>query len=113
MPSLQIRVRGSDCVSTGYQNSAQDRQCRVELRIRFSAYSLSTGWDLVGFKPQPLVTDETVWVYLSSIAGHYPMNSVWVYNNESADWIRIDSSDVLRPGQAIWILVTAPAKLKP
>lgn len=76
-------------------------------------YSLSAGWDLVGFNRQPLVTNERIGFHLSSIAGNYQLNSVWVYTNEGASWIRVDSSNMLNPGQAMWILLTAPTTLKP
>lgn len=77
------------------------------------SYSLSLGWNLVGFKPQPTIENETVSQYLSSIAGSYDANNVWVYDNTGGSWIRADSSYMLQPGQAMWILMTAPSMLRP
>ena len=76
-------------------------------------YQLNAGWNLVGFKPQPLVASETVGQYLASINGKYVANSVWVHDNASGQWIRADSTYTLQLGQAMWILITAPATLKP
>jgi hypothetical protein len=76
-------------------------------------YTLVQGWNLVGYKPEPSVTNETLGTYLSSITGHYDPNNVWVYNNDSQSWIRADASFELQPGQAMWILMTSPATLKP
>jgi outer membrane protein assembly factor BamB len=76
-----------------------------------STYSLSAGWNLVGFKPQPTIQSETVSQYLSSINGNYDPKNVWVYTN--AGWVRADSNYTLEPGQAMWILMTAPATLRP
>lgn len=78
-----------------------------------ATYSLVTGWNLVGFKPQPVVTNETVGQYLASISGKYAVNSIWVHDNLGGQWIRADSVYALQPGQAMWILITAPATLKP
>ena len=77
------------------------------------SYFLATGWNLVGFKPEPTITDETVADYLSSITGEYDQNNVWAYNNTSTSWIRADSPYLLQPGQAMWVLMTAPAILRP
>ena len=77
-------------------------------------YSLVVGWNLVGFKSQPNATEpKLVSNYLSSIDGKYDANNVWVYDNESGNWLRVESSDMLQPGQALWILMTSPATLKP
>ena len=76
-------------------------------------YSLSKGWNLLGFKPQPIVTNETVGAFLSIINGHYDPNNVWVYNNASNNWVRAGLAYSIFPGQAMWILMTAPATLKP
>lgn len=76
-------------------------------------YSLVQGWNLVGFKPQPTIQNETVSAYLTSISGSYDMNNVWLYDNISRNWIRADSSYLLQPGQAMWILMTSPATLRP
>ena len=76
-------------------------------------YQLKAGWNLVGFKPQPTVQDETVGQYLTSISGQYDANNVWVYDNASGNWIRADSTYMLQPGQTMWVLITAPATLRP
>ena len=74
-------------------------------------YSLSLGWNLVGFKPQPDPTaTETVSAYLTSISGKYDSNNVWLYNGS---WVRATASTNLSPGEAMWILVTTPASLRP
>ena len=77
------------------------------------SYSLSAGWKLVGFKPEPTVAPEQVGQYLASISGSYDQNNVWVYDNTSGAWIRADSNYMLQPGEAMWILMTAPATLRP
>lgn len=77
------------------------------------SYQLLSGWNLVGFKPQPNIQNEMVTTFLSSITGGYDMNAVWVYDNSHASWIRATSAYMLQPGQAIWILMTAPAVLRP
>jgi hypothetical protein len=46
-------------------------------------YALVAGWNLVDFKPQPTVTNETVGAYLSSIAGKYDPNNVWMYDSSN------------------------------
>ena len=77
-------------------------------------YSLVAGWNLVGFKSQPNATDtKLMGNYLSSISGKYDTNNVWVYDNTSQSWIRANSSYLLQLGQAMWILMTSPATLKP
>jgi len=76
-----------------------------------STYSLNQGWNLVGFKPEPTVQNETVGAYLSSIQGSYDVNNVWVYADGA--WVRADSNYLLQPGQAMWILMTASATLRP
>ena len=77
------------------------------------SYSLSAGWSLIGFKPQPTVASETVSTYLTSITGDYNTNSVWLYDNTSQSWIRADSPYLVQPGQAMWVLMTASATLRP
>ena len=77
------------------------------------SYNLAAGWNLVGFKPQPSVQSETVTQYLSSITGSYDVSSVWVYDNSASTWIRATPSTSLLPGEAMWILMTAPATLRP
>jgi hypothetical protein len=70
-------------------------------------YPLLSGWNLVGFKPQPTVGNETVSAYLLSIVGSYDTNSVWILDNYSGNWIRATGSTWLRPGDAMWIYVTS------
>jgi len=77
------------------------------------AYPLVSGWNLLGFKPEPIITNETVSQYLTSITGKYDVNNVWVFNNLNQSWIRTNSSYLLQPGEAIWILMTSSATLKP
>jgi hypothetical protein len=76
-------------------------------------YPLTIGWNLVGFKPEPAVVNETVQQYLLSISGSYDPNSVWVYDNLNSSWIRAVSSTQLAPGEAMWIYITSPATLRP
>ena len=77
------------------------------------SYTLAPGWNLVGFKPQPTIQSEKVGDYLYSITSRYDLNSVWVYDGSSSTWTRADSNYMLQPGQAMWILITAPATLRP
>jgi len=76
-------------------------------------YPLVAGWNLVGFKPQPTITNMTVGDYLLSITGSYDTNSVWIYNNPDGLWTRANSSTLIHVGDAMWILVTTPATLRP
>ena len=78
-------------------------------------YSLNSGWNLVGFKPQPIVQNETVAQYLTSISSRYDVSNVWIYDNNNGVWIRATPSTWIVPGQAMWILVTSPsgAALRP
>ena len=76
-------------------------------------YNLAAGWNLVGFKPQPTVQNETVGTYLSSLSGQYDPNSVWIYDNSNGSWIRADSTHMLQPGEAMWIFMTRSATLIP
>jgi hypothetical protein len=76
-------------------------------------YMLLTGWNLLGFKPQPTVANETIGAYLSTIAGKYDTNDVWILDNASGNWIRAQGSTWLVPGQAMWVLMTAPGTLRP
>lgn len=74
------------------------------------SYQLTAGWNLLGYKPQPDPTaSESVASYLSSIGGSY--DSVWVYSNGS--WVRATGATSLTPGEAMWILMAAPATLRP
>jgi subtilase family serine protease len=75
-------------------------------------YSLAAGWNLVGFKPEPTVTSETVGAYLTSLGTSYDPNNVWVYDNTSGSWMQ-GTSTTLTPGEAMWILMTSPTTLSP
>ena len=76
------------------------------------SYSLAAGWNLVGFKPQPTIQNETVTTYLTSVSGKY--SSVWVFDNLNATWIKGTGSVQLAPGEGMWIYVTIiPATLLP
>lgn len=77
------------------------------------SYQLSQGWNLIGYKPQPSVQNETVSQYLISISGNYDPNNVWVYNNLTSLWTRGGPSTQLFPGEAMWILMTSSAALRP
>ena len=77
------------------------------------SYSLSAGWNMLGFKPQPTLTSETVGTYLSSISGKYDANAVWIYDNPTGSWIRADGSTPIPVGEALWVYMTTPASLRP
>ena len=82
------------------------------------SYPLVSGWNLVGFKPQPNATEpKTVGAYLTSINASYDHANVWVYNNTGGTWIRADTNPstgtMLRPGDAMWVLMSSPAILRP
>ena len=78
------------------------------------SYSLSAGWNLVGFKPQPDPTlSVSVSVYLTSVSGDYNVNSVWIYDNPSGTWIRTTGSTPIPVGEALWVYMTTPATLRP
>lgn len=77
------------------------------------SYQLSQGWNLIGYKPQPTVQNETVSQYLLSISGSYDPNNVFVYNNLTGSWTRGGPSTQLLPGEVIWILMTSSATLRP
>lgn len=77
------------------------------------SYMLVVGWNLIGFKPQPNIENETVGTYLSSITGSYDQKNVWVLDNSSGIWVPATDSTWLRPGDAMWILVKTPGTLRP
>ena len=80
------------------------------------SYSLTVGWNLAGYKPQPNPTaSETVSTYLSSINGDYNVNSLWIYGNPTGTWVRATDATMIAPGEAMWIYVTshAGATLRP
>ena len=82
------------------------------------SYPLVAGWNLVGFKSQPNATEpRTIGAYLMSIDGSYDHASVWLYNNTRGMWVRADTDPitgtVLRPGDAMWVLMTTPVTLRP
>ena len=80
------------------------------------SYSLSIGWNLIGFKPQPTVdlppstTTVSVDTYLQSINTFYDTNNVWVYSNSGGTWTRATGSTPLTPGTALWIYMLAAGK---
>ena len=76
-----------------------------------STYSLTTGWNLVGFKPQPTVRNETVSLYLASVSSKCSL--VWVYDNLNQTWLRGTSDLELAPGEGMWLYMTQPATLLP
>ncbi len=77
-------------------------------------YSLTAGWNLVGYKPQPdPAVSETVSTYLTSLLGSsYDPNNVWVYDSATARWAR-GTETTLEPGQAFWVFMLTPAQLRP
>ena len=80
------------------------------------SYSLTVGWNLAGYKPEPDPTmSETVSTYLSSINGVYNVNSVWIYDNPTGTWVQATGATMIAPGEAMWIYVTshAGATLRP
>ena len=74
-------------------------------------YPLATGWNLFGFKPQP-IGNETVATYLTNINTKYS-TVAWVYNNLNATWIRGTPDLQLAPGEGMWIYMTTPATFVP
>ena len=76
-----------------------------------STYSLVTGWNLVGFKPQPTVRNETISLYLASVSSKCGL--VWVYDNLNQTWVRGTSDLELAPGEGMWLYMTQPATLLP
>ncbi|MGD0175242.1 MAG: PQQ-dependent sugar dehydrogenase [Candidatus Bathyarchaeia archaeon] len=77
------------------------------------SYQLNQGWNLVGFKPEPNVATENVGDYLTSISGSYDTNNVWLHDNTGGSWIRANPSTPISPGEAMWVLMSAPATLRP
>ena len=73
------------------------------------SYSLSAGWNLVGFKPQPVMVSKPVGQFLKSISGSYDPSTVWAWDNYAESWIEASADTPLIPGQAFWIYVTASA----
>ena len=51
--------------------------------------------------------------YLMSTTGSYETNSIWVYDSLTSVCVWADSSYMLQPGVGMWILMTAPATLRP
>ncbi|MGD0177052.1 MAG: NHL repeat-containing protein [Candidatus Bathyarchaeia archaeon] len=74
-------------------------------------YSLATGWNLLGFKPQPTIQNETVTTYLASIYPKY--STIWVYDNLNATWTKGTPDLALAPGEGMWIYMTTPSTLIP
>lgn len=77
------------------------------------AYSLSAGWNMLGFSPMPVLENETVGQYLLSINGTYDQNRVWVYDSLNQLWVRAGSSTWLVPGEGMWIYMKTAATLNP
>ena len=77
------------------------------------SYPLSAGWNLIGFKPEPTITAETVATYLGSLSPFYDTNSVWYYNNTTGLWSRLQGTDTLNPGNGLWIFLSAAKTLYP
>ncbi len=75
------------------------------------SYSLATGWNLVGFKPQPTIQNETVVNYLASLDSKY--GSVWVFDNLNETWVKGTGSLPLAPGEGMWIYMNTPGTLLP
>jgi len=76
-------------------------------------YSLSVGWNMIGFKPEPTVGPETVGTFLTSVSGKYDPNNVWLYDNPSGTWTRANSGATINPGQGLWVYMTSAATLYP
>lgn len=75
-------------------------------------YSLSAGWNLLGFKPpQSPPASETVGQYLTSISGKYAV--VETYNSAAQAWVVTSGATTLQLGQAMWIYMNSPATLIP
>ena len=77
------------------------------------SFNLLVGWNLLGFKPRPVVQSETVGQYLASISGAYDLNNVWVYDNVNKNWIIANAGTLLAPGEAMWIYMKSAATLMP
>ena len=79
-------------------------------------YRLLAGWNLIGFKPQPTLANETTSQFLASLASSdYDSAHVWVWDNYAGAWVKAGPSTWLAPGQALWVYVTSPtgATLRP
>ncbi len=87
-------------------------------------YSLSAGWNLVGFKPQPdPAASENVTFYLQSLGNKYDNNNVWIFNNAPGTWTRATCdyapgglsacTQNLSPGQGFWVYMKAAGTLTP
>jgi len=77
------------------------------------SYSLTFGWNLVGYKPSPTVGTETVSTFLSSISGKYDTAHVELYHAATLTWSALAPGDSLHPGDAIWVFMTSAATLTP
>jgi hypothetical protein len=77
------------------------------------SYSLTLGWNLIGFKPQPTIGPETVGAYLTSLGTKYDSSNVWIYNNSLGTWTRANSGQSILPGQGIWVYMNTAATLYP
>ena len=88
------------------------------------SYSLSVGWNLIGFKPQPDPTaSENVTSYLQSLGTKYDNNNVWIYNNGPGTWTRAacdyaptglpTCAQYLSPGEGLWVNMKTAGTLSP
>lgn len=77
------------------------------------SYSLSAGWNLLGFKPRPIVQGETVGQYLASISDFYDPNNLWLFDSVNKIWVIADSGTSLTPGEAMWAYMKSAATLMP
>jgi len=75
------------------------------------SYLLVAGWNLIGFKPQPNVANETIATYLTSISGKYTL--VLVYDNLNETWLQGAGDLQLAPGEGMWLFMKTPATLLP
>ncbi|MGD0175229.1 MAG: hypothetical protein ABSC50_00185 [Candidatus Bathyarchaeia archaeon] len=72
-------------------------------------YTLLAGWNLVGFKPHPVLGNETASQFLQSLGSNYDSAHVWVWDNYAGAWTKAGPSTWLVPGEALWVYVTLPA----
>jgi len=83
------------------------------------SYPLVAGWNLVGFKPQPIIQAETVGQYLTSLStacsGNpcYDANNIWIYDNANDVWIKATLGTTIQLGWAFWMRMTSAAVLYP
>ncbi|MGA8904319.1 MAG: SBBP repeat-containing protein [Candidatus Bathyarchaeia archaeon] len=66
-----------------------------------TSYQLASGWNCLGFKPQPALKNETIGTYLTSI--RELSTAILLYDNLNSTWIWASTDTQLAPGEAIWI----------